>query len=300
LEFFKKIELYIVHDLSGRVRIHFQGVKMKICKDDLNKLQMRPEQVRKITYADGGVAYVFKKAGSGVQNTLTRRRSFPPVNRNEPMTKAAFRGTLNRYLERLVELDLEKEKCLFLTLTICNEKYNDYEKICDRFKVFTNKIRFNRKVGNFYVGAIRFIEVQQKGFFHIHCIVVFNVKNIALTWKDLRRMWGWGYVRVKAVSYLFGLYDYLTKTKHGTENDGKFTRYPKGARVIQISQNLPKGKGENITISSEECAALIQSDKFVGHLKIHKYFDTDTQRVRTVIDKMVLVQIIQKEVAQIK
>lgn len=216
------------------------------------------------------------------------------------MTKTAFKRTLNRYLERLVELDLEKEKCLFLTLTICNEKYNDYEKICDRFKVFTNKIQFSRKVGNFYVGAVRFIEVQQKGFFHIHCIVVFNVKNIALTWKDLRRMWGWGYVRVKAVSYLFGLYDYLTNAKHGTENDGKFTRYPKGARVIQISPNLPKGKGENITISSEECAALIQSDKFVGHLKIHKYYDTNTQKVRTAIDKMVLVQIIQKEVAQIK
>lgn len=271
---------------------------MKVLKDDF-KLQISP-QVQKITYADGGVAYVFKKVGSTVQPALTRRRSFPPVNRNEPMTKTAFRRTLNRYFERLVELDLEKEKCLFLTLTICNEKYDHYEKISDRFKDFTNKIRFNRKVGNSYLGSARFIEVQQRGFFHIHCIVVFNRKNVGLTWKDLRRMWGWGYVKVKPVNNFLGLFDYLTNPKHGTGSDGEFTRYPKGARAIYISRKLPKCKSENITISSEECAALIQSDKFVGHLKIHKYFDTDTQKVRTVIDKMVLVQTIQKEVAQIK
>ncbi len=273
---------------------------MEYFKKDLGKFQTRLEQVRKITYADGGVAYVLKKAGSGVQNALTRRRSFPPVNRNEPMTQTAFRRTLNRYYERLVELDLEKEKCLFLTLTICNEKYNDYEKICDRFKVFTNNIKSNHKVGNSYVGAARFVEVQQKGFFHIHCIVVFNVKNIGLTWKDLRRMWGWGYVKVKTVNNLLGLFDYLTNPKHGTENYGNFTRYPKGARVIVISPNLPKCKSENITISSEEFAALVQSEKCIGHLKIHKYFDTNTQKVCTAIDKMILVQIIQKEVAQIK
>ena len=77
-------------------------------------------------------------------------------------------------------------------------------------------------------------------------------------------------------------------------------RYPKGARVIFISPNLPKCKSENITISSEECAALIQSDKYIGHLKIHKYYDTDTHKVRNAIDKMVLVQTFQKEVAQIK
>ncbi len=273
---------------------------MKIVKTNLDNVAMSSEQVRKITYSDGSTAYVLKKANRGVSNAHTTRTSFPPVNRNEPMTKTAYKQTLNRYFERLIELDLQKEKCLFLTLTICSEQYNTYEQICDRFKDFTNKVRFSKKVDNSYVGTVRFIEVQQKGFFHVHCVLVFNGGNIKLTWKDLRRMWGWGYVKVKTVNYLIGLFDYLTNPKHGIENDGKFTRYPKGARVIYISPNLPKCKSENITISSEECAALVQSDKYIGHLKIHKYYDTDTHKVRNAIDKMVLIQAYQKEVAQIK
>lgn len=186
---------------------------MQISGNDLDKVPMPAGQVRKITYSDGGTAYVFKKPRSGVQNALTRRRSFPPVNRNEPMTKTAYKQTLNRYFERLIELDLQKEKCLFLTLTICNERYNTYEKICGRFKDFTNKLRFSKKFGNSYVGVVRSIEVQQKGFFHIHCILVFNNGNVKLSRKDLWRMWGWGYVKVKTVNNLLGLYDYLTNPK---------------------------------------------------------------------------------------
>lgn len=267
---------------------------MKIAGKDLTHRTTLWEQVRKITYSDGGAAYLFQKTNKRVQNAHTKRTSFPPVNRNEPMTKVAYRRTLNRYFERLIELDLQKEKCLFLTLTICSEQYNTYEKICGRFKDFINKVRFSKKVGNSYVGAVRFIEVQQKGFFHIHCVLVFNSKNIKLKWKDLRRMWGWGYVKVKKVNYLIGLFDYLTNPKHGAENDGKFTRYPKGAKVICISPNLPKCKSENIDISFEECAALMRSEDYIGQVKLHKYFDTDTQSVRSCIDKMVLVQIFQR------
>lgn len=270
---------------------------MRIAGKNLDKVPMSSAQVRKITYSGGGTAYVFKKVRSGVQNALTRRRSFPPVNRNEPMTKAAYRRTLNRYFERLIELDLEKEKCLFLTLTICGNGYNNYEKISDRFKHFTNEVRFSKKVGNSYVGAVRFIEVQQNGLFHIHCVLVFNADNIKLTWKDLHRMWGWGYVKMKAVYDYLGLMDYLTNPKHGIENadSDKFTRYPKGARVICISPNLPKCKCENISISVEECAALLQNGEHIGHLKVHKYFDTASQSVKISIDKMALVQLFQKK-----
>lgn len=264
--------------------------------NNLEKLSTFLEQVRKITYADGGAAYVFKKPKQNALNKPTPRRSFPPVNRNEPMTKTAYRRTLNRYFERLIELDLAKEKCLFLTLTICSEKYNTYDQISNRFKDFINKVRFSKKVGNSYIGTVRFIEVQEKGFFHIHCILVFDNENINLTWKDLRRMWGWGYVRVRTVNYLIGLFDYLTNPKHGIENDGKFTRYPKGARVIYITPNLPKCNSENVDLSIEECAALIQSNDYIGQAKIHKYIDTVTNRVRSCIDKMVLVQILNKEV----
>lgn len=150
---------------------------MQITRKRLGIFPICAEQVRKITYTDGGAAYVFKKARLGVQNAPQKRQTFPLVNRNEPMTKTAYRRTLNRYFERLIELDLDHEKCLSLTLTIRSEQYNSYEKICDRFKHFTNEVRCSNKVGTAYVGAIRFIEVQEKGFFHIHCILVFDTAN---------------------------------------------------------------------------------------------------------------------------
>ena len=271
---------------------------MKITKSNLTSMSIDANQVRKITYSDGGAAYVFKKARTNAQNALTPRRIFPPVNRNEPMTKTAYKRTLNRYFERLIELDLQSEKCLAVTLTIRSDEYNTYEKICERFKYFTNEVRGSKKVGGSYVGTVRFIEVQEKGFFHIHCILVFDNENIKLTWKDLFRMWGWGYIKVKPVYYLIGLIDYLTNIKHGVDSNpnNKFTRYPKGAKIIYISPNLPKCKCETIPITAEECAELIGGGKYIGHLKSHAYLDIKTQKVRFSIDKMVLVQILNKEV----
>ena len=271
---------------------------MKISTNDFSNTLTLAEQVRKITYSDGGVAYVFKRSNTGAQSNLNKRQSFPPVNRDEPMTKTAYKRTLNRYFERLIELDLESEKCLSVTLTIRSEEYNTYDKICNRFKHFANEVRFSKKVGNSYLGAVRFIEVQEKGFFHIHCILVFDKANINLTWKDLYRMWGWGFVKVTTVYDFIGLMDYLTNSKHGIDNNpnNKFTRYPKGAKIIYISPNLPRCKSENISLSAEECAALVGDEKYVGHIKLHKYFDITTQRVRVSVDKMVLTQILKKEV----
>lgn len=255
-------------------------------------------EVRKITYSGGGVAYVFKKKTvcDNLHKCATAPKKFPPVNRNEPMTKTAYRRTLNRYFGKLLELDLTPEKCLFLTLTINSEAYNSYGHICGRFKDFTNKVRFSKKVGDSYLGVVRFIEVQEKGFFHIHAILVFNTADIRLTWKDLHRMWGWGFVKVTPIYNFCGLYDYLTNYKQGSESvfDGKFTRYPKGAKIIYISPNLPKAKSKNVPITAQECAALVQDENTVGHIKIHKYYDSECRRVRLGIDKMVLIKNLQK------
>lgn len=271
---------------------------MQITKSDLKSMSMSAGEVRKITYSGGGVAYVFKKKTvcDSLYKGATTRKKFPPVNRNEPMTKASYRRTLNRNFEKLLESDLAPEQCLFLTLTINSEAHNSYEQICGRFKDFTNKVRFGKKVGDSYLGAVRFIEVQEKGFFHIHAILVFNTADIRLTWKDLHRMWGWGFVKVKPIYNFYGLYDYLTNYKQGSKSvfDGKFTRYPKGAKIIYISPNLPKAKSENVPITVQECISLMQDENTVGHIKVHKYYDSEFHRVRPAIDKMVLVQILKK------
>jgi hypothetical protein len=265
---------------------------MKITGKDLTNLPKLSSRVRMLTYSNGGVAYVCKRECSGIQNNPNKRCGFPPVNRNEPMIKTAFKRTLNKKFNEILELDLDNDRCLSLTLTIRSKEYNTYEKISDRFKHFTNGVRFGKKAGGTYLGNVRFIEVQEKGFFHIHCLLFFDTDNIKLGWKDLHRMWGWGYVKVKTVYYFIGLLDYLTNYKDGAENpsDSKFTRYPKGARTILIMPNLPKAKDKTIDITDEEYAALLRDKNVIGHLKIHRYYDRTTGRIRTHIDKMALIK----------
>ena len=247
------------------------------------------KQVQIYAYSDGSVVAIPKRGHSRISKPTKMRGRFPPVNCNESMTNAALRKTLNRSFERLFELDLEDEKCWFVTLTISKEKHNSYDKICNRYSHFIGLLR--ERVKDFYVGAVRFIEVQEKGFFHIHCILVFDRENIKLTWRDCYKMWGWGYVNIKTVTDRFGLIDYLTNIKHSAGNwqGNKFTRYPKRARVIYIDPNLPKSKSEYVYMSPEEYSALLQ-DSQCAHLKTHKYYDRNTKRVCSRIDKIVFVR----------
>ena len=250
-----------------------------------------PERVIKLTYSDGRTSFIFRKYYQTENLAARKINKSPPIKTNEPMTKSAYIRTLNRYFEKLIELDLNEENCLFLTLTISDAKHNSYKAISTRFKAFTNKVRFSKKFSESYVGAIRFIEVQRKGFFHIHCVLVFNRQLIKIPWKTLWRMWGWGYIKVKQVNYLIGLFDYLTNAKHGVDDLSKFTLYAKRSKIIYISPNIPKCKSENIEMSIEKCALLFKDDRYIGQAKVHKYFDNVNQCVKTSIDKMVLVQI---------
>lgn len=266
--------------------------------DTETKLKTHFLEATKFTYSDGSVATVCKKIHRYSKKYINLKNRPPTVNRNEPMTKMALKRTLNRYFEKLFELDLENEKCRFLTLTISKEKYNNYKKICERFKYFIGEVREQTK--KYYLGMIRFIELQQNGFFHIHCILVFNSKNFNFTSKELQKIWGWGLVDIKTIKDRFGLFDYLTNLKHsatfGTSNE--FTRYPKGARIIYISPQLSRSKFENISLSSDKFARLPNMAKFEEYTKVHQYFDPITQKVRTCIDRKILIKKNSKEAEQ--
>ncbi len=260
-------------------------------KHQSKNLQIKAQcfsQVQIYKYSDGSQVGVLKKSSQRTI-TLKKRGRFPPVNRNEPMTKAAYRRTLNRYFERLHELDLCNENCRFVTLTISKEQYNSYDKICNHFNYWIDCIR--EKVKDDFAGFVRFVEVQEKGFFHIHCILVFSQPNIVLTWSELNKMWKWGFVKIKSIDDRFGLIDYLTNSKSSTKYkiNSKFTRYPKSARVIYISPNLPKLKSENFSISTSEFTVLAQDAQCI-HIKTHHYIGRDTQELQTAIDKIVFVK----------
>ena len=104
-------------------------------------------------------------------------------------------------------------------------------------------------------------------------------------------MWKWGFVKIKSIDDRFGLIDYLTNSKSSTKYkiNSKFTRYPKSARVIYISPNLPRLKSENFLISTNEFTVLAQ-DAQCMHIKTHYYIGRDTQELQTAIDKIVFVK----------
>lgn len=79
---------------------------------------------------------------------------------------------------------------------------------------------------------------------------------------------------IKVVKNRFGLFDYLTNLKHNMTNgkDNKFTRYPKGARIIYISPNLPRAKSKDILLTPEEYSALQNSGEYEVYFKSHQYY----------------------------
>ncbi len=263
---------------------------MKVKRENLTIEVQNAGQVQILTYSDGRTAIVCKKANKGIKTAIKCRGRCPPVNRNENMTTEALKRTLNRYFERVFELDLDDEKCRFVSLTISKEKHNSYSKICERFKHFIGEVR--EKTKNHYIGTVRFIELQKNGSFHIHCILVFDCKGINLSDETLQKMWGWGFVEDKAIYDRFGLLDYLTNIKHslGNKDNSKFTLYPKGARIIYISPNLPKIKNKICSLSPEELLAFSKEMEFEWHIKTHQYFDPKTKKVSTCIDKKILIQ----------
>lgn len=267
-----------------------------ITKDALTGSVKYAIPAKEITYSNGRKAIVCKKVINGATSPIKKRGRCPSVNRKEPMTKIAYKRTLNRNFDRLFELDLIDQNCRFVSLTISEEKYNIYNKVSKRFKHFIGEVR--ERVKNHYIGTARFIELQENGFFHIHCILVFDCNNIDLTCEDFCKMWGWGLVDMKQVTDRFGLIDYLTNIKHDLEigNSEKFTRYPKSARPIYISPNLPRAKSKNILLTPEEYSALQNSEDCEVYVKLHQYYDPTTQKVRNSIDKKVIIKKFIKEV----
>ena len=242
------------------------------------------ESAKQFTYSDGAVATLCKNVRRRSKKIVKVRNRPPPVNRNEPMTKVALKRTLNRYFERLFELDINNNNCLFVTLTISSQNDNKYQRVSGLFKRFIGGIRGLAK--NSYIGTFRSIELQRNGFFHIHCVLIFDKENNVLSSSDIESLWKWGLIEVKAVKDRFGLFDYFTNIKHDLENgkDEIFTKYPKGARIIYISPNLPKCSTNNSAVPQE------LSNDCEAHIKSHQFYDSNSNKMRTKIDKLVLIE----------
>jgi len=212
------------------------------------------------------------------------------VNRSENMRTSAYHRTINRKGESLAELDLNQDNCIFITLTISHEKYNNYVTMLNAFGNFMQYINRYTKEKNNQVRMIRGIEVQRKsGFFHIHTVLEFMDKPPTLSHKRLRSYWTLGAVHrnLKVDVYdIEGLLQYLTKFKAGSlKKDQKFlTYFPKGAQIIYIDKRLKKAKVSEYDLKS--AAAHIEANSPKIFSRYHIYRGKDDGKLHTVIDKI--------------
>ena len=150
---------------------------MRVYKTKLTNFNTNFDDTTQFTYSDGRVATICKNDRTSFQKVKISKGRPPPVNRDEPMRKAALKRTLNRYFERLFELDINDNNCLFVTLTISRQKDNDYKKVSGLFKRFIGEIR--GRVKNSYIGTFRSIELKKNG--HLLMLKQLKIDLVCLT-----------------------------------------------------------------------------------------------------------------------
>lgn len=133
----------------------------------------------KLPIRTAGLRMCSKKIVQRYRITLHGQNGFPPVNRNEPMTKAAYRRTLNRNFEKLIELDVFNERSLFWRWLFVRSSTTLMKKSATDSKCLPTRYGSIKRLDNSYIGAVRFIEVQEKGFFqHSRNSLLFNTADI--------------------------------------------------------------------------------------------------------------------------
>lgn len=217
------------------------------------------------------VIQVYKAQPSFLKGKSLRCR--PVINYEEKMWANAYCKTLKRKYRELVELDLDANKCKHVTLTIGDEKYNDYNIILKSFGSFMQRIRRYAKKNSNSVKVIRFVEIQNESrYFHIHIILVFSDKPPALLRQKVYDYWDLGSVDIDNVYEIEGLFQYLTNPKEGAfdKDNKKLTLFPKAAQIIHIGRGLPKASVEEI--NSNIAKDVIRStDREMVFWHNHKY-----------------------------
>ena len=260
---------------------------------ELCKIVLPLGEVEMITPTNGAPIFICKR-NTGVcvssRPKLKKVRAPPLRDYSMPMTMSAYKKMLNRKFREIIRLDLEIDKCRFITFSISDKKYNSYQLLSDRFKYAINSIK--EKFKGMYVGRIRVFEVHESGFLHIHCVLVFNTDKIKLSGKDLFKIWKCGYVYFEKVYDLAGLADYLTNLKNPPidKANPKITVFKKGAKIIDISPNLPKSISEISNSEDVRFLRVFHDNNSTVHIKAHSYYDHLNQKLHSRIDQLLFIE----------
>lgn len=152
---------------------------------------------------------------------------------------------------------VEPEKIRWITLTYA-ENMTDTERLYKDFNAFWK--RFKRRWGK--PEYISVVEPQGRGAWHIHLIAIYEDKAPYIPNHELADCWGWGFVKVKAVTNCDNLGAYLSayladlpvgeddararekECEDGTTKrilkGGRLCMYPKGMNIYRHSRGIKK------------------------------------------------------------
>lgn len=94
---------------------------------------------------------------------------------------------------------LAPNKCLFITLTYANEM-RDKSKVAKDFKAFMQRINAKKWKATLNFNNVEYIsvyEIQARGTYHIHAILIFDRPNMFISSKNLEILWGKGFAKAK-------------------------------------------------------------------------------------------------------
>lgn len=136
---------------------------------------------------------------------------------------------------------VDDDKAISLTLTYA-EIENDVKQVGKDFTAFIRRLR--NKVGD--CEYIYVVELQKRGSWHIHAILIFDNKAPFISCEEIELIWGKGIVDVQNAKNAMALSLYLTsdvrKDKSGDTKIKGVTvnNYEKGMKVYRCSRGLKK------------------------------------------------------------
>lgn len=204
-----------------------------------------------------GTLHEFQKSDTRADNTDSLRKSF-------------------KQLRDIVNCNTTNNDCLhWVTLTYAENMqdtkrlYKDFDRFWKRFRRYCQKCKYPIPQ---YITAI---EPQERGAWHIHCIIIWNMKRPYIDNNGVfEPMWGQGFTKIKGVpedcdnfgAYLSAYLSDIQVSEDGDEkpNDDKSKKYVKGARLkfYPVGVNLFRhSRGVKLPTSEQLCTDSIEKEK---------------------------------------
>lgn len=136
---------------------------------------------------------------------------------------------------------VDDNKAISLTLTYA-ENENNVKQVGKDFTAFIR--RFRNKIGE--CEYIYVVELQKRGSWHIHSILIFDKKAPYISCEDIEIMWGKGIIDIQNAKNAIALGLYLTSDVKKDESGNTkvkgapIEKYEKGMRIFRCSCGLKK------------------------------------------------------------